>query len=68
MTDIYELMKAVREHPDFLFGAIFTTDDLEGRDLMASFSPSNAEDSMVDAGWDCLNDKMLSTPEWEANQ
>ena len=46
---IHDLMKAVREHPDYVFGTVFTREDFAG-DIPWDFSPSRAEDALVERG------------------
>jgi hypothetical protein len=50
MSDsIYTLMTQVREHPDYVFGTVFTVEDFpEG--VPDSFSESKANDALVERG------------------
>ena len=50
---IYELVQEVRKHPDFMFGTIFTFDDLnylDGRQTTPEFDPDKAEAAMLESG------------------
>ena len=48
---IYKLFNAVREHPDFVAGTIFTKDDIpEGKSLPPVWKSRWVEDPMIDAG------------------
>lgn len=52
---IYELFNAVREHPDFVAGTIFTKDDVpEGKQLPPVWKSKWAEDPMIAAGNEAL--------------
>jgi hypothetical protein len=53
---IYELMKEVRNHPDFMFGVIVTVDDLNGMQTTGSFDSDKAEECMWKAGSSYLDD------------
>jgi hypothetical protein len=53
MSSIYDLMKRVREHPDFVFGTIFTRDDFDGNEAQGeaiAAAPKHAEEALVAAG------------------
>jgi len=47
--DIYELMQEVRNHPDFVFGTIFTVEDFPDG-VPEKFSARHAEDALAERG------------------
>lgn len=53
---IYDLIRQLETHPDYLFGSIFTTDDLKSFDgmLLPSFNSNLGEDLMSHAGFKYL--------------
>ncbi len=61
-TDIHELLCAVREHPDFVFGAVFTRNDFddpdtgEAREIPESFNAKVAEETLVERGNALIDD------------
>jgi hypothetical protein len=50
---LHDLMSAVRRHPDFVFGAVFTTGDFE-TGVPEAFNSKVAEDALVSAGNDVI--------------
>lgn len=50
---VYELMRQVRDHPDFVFGTIFTIDDFDD-DVPDDFNENRAQDALVEAGNDYI--------------
>lgn len=55
MSDIYELMKAVREHPDFAFGVIWTREDFTDGKLPEDASFNRIEEMLTSRGNDYLD-------------
>jgi hypothetical protein len=54
--DIHELMRRVREHPDYVFGTIFTRKDFPNGEAPEDFEAHHAEDEIVARGNDYLFD------------
>jgi hypothetical protein len=52
---IHELFKKVREHPDFVFGAVFTTGDFDIADS-ENLDQVAATDSLVQYGMELIDD------------
>jgi hypothetical protein len=55
LTPIYDLITQLREHPDFLFGTIFTTNDLVSKQTTDEFNQDDVEGYMSDVGADYLD-------------
>jgi hypothetical protein len=53
---IYSLFDKVKEHPDFVFGTIFTKDDLPGSMVPSSNMKKRATEAMVVIGFEFLKD------------
>lgn len=51
---IYDLFTKVREHPDFLFGTIFTPDDFDNPKTIAKIKEraNRAEEALAAAGFE----------------
>jgi hypothetical protein len=58
VESIHELFKRVQEHPDFRFGTIFVTDDMEGFPGWSSFDHRKyAEEHITAAGFEYLENE-----------
>jgi hypothetical protein len=57
---IYELMQEVRNHPDYLFGTVFTVDDLDGWQTTSGFRNDRGDEAMAVAGRDYLDSHIRS--------
>jgi hypothetical protein len=52
MSDIYDLIHQVKQHPDYLFGTIFTSDDFTEDDRASVRSVAyDATEWLVNEGW-----------------
>lgn len=64
--DIYHLLQAVREHPDYVFGVVFTREDFndpdaeEAREIPENFNASVAEDILSQRGFALIDDAIES--------
>lgn len=47
---IFDLMRAVREHPDYVFGTIFVTGDFPDEQVPDDFPVNRATDALAEAG------------------
>ncbi len=55
MSDIYDLIRQVKQHPDFVFGTIFTRGDFSDRDRHRVQKMSgDATEWLVMRGWEYL--------------
>jgi len=50
VSDIFELFRGVREHPDFAFGTIFVKDDFPDGKVPDDFSKNLGTDQLAQAG------------------
>lgn len=48
--DIFELFRRVREHPDFVFGAIFVAGDFPNDAVPEDFPSNRADDALAERG------------------
>ncbi len=59
---IYDLMQQVRNHPDFVGGTIFTTDDVpEGKRLPPDWREKWLTDRLAERGNEILDDLCVET-------
>jgi hypothetical protein len=57
MSDIYDLIHQVKQHPDYLFGTIFTSDDFAEDDRASVRSVAgDATDWLVNEGWEFVEE------------
>jgi hypothetical protein len=47
---IHDLFARIREHPDFVFGAVFALDDFADGTVPGEFSPKQAEERISETG------------------
>jgi hypothetical protein len=60
MSDIYSLFNEVKNHPDFVGGTIFTTDDIpEGIKLPDDFREKDLSNYLAQVGNQMLDDLCL---------
>lgn len=53
---IHDLFRAVREHPDFVFGTIFVTGDFPDEQVPDDFDASRATDALAERGNQYIED------------
>jgi hypothetical protein len=63
MVSIHDLMRAVRAHPDYVFGAVFVKDDLPDGALWDENDGKWAEQHIVAAGFDFIAESTALTTE-----
>jgi hypothetical protein len=64
MSDIHELFRRVREHPDYVFGVIFVLDDFPHREVPDDFSPKHASDMLAERGNEAIAD-VTASGDWD---